>query len=246
MPLAQHLAMSLGFFMSVLPAIVLVFMTLKEYEKYFEDKHFFFSMVLGLFAGIVSSVIYYWSIDYFTKTMALVILISLIIGIAIYEVLLIMMILLMKRFNAKYDITYYGVVLGGSFAGLLGMFSIYVFFINIDATELAIVSMVLLIITLPMIYISTGAIIGFGIIKGEIFKFSGFAILIKSVFNIFLILWFLGFFYIPPQHGWEWMFFGFLFAAGLFYYTYQYILPDALPEHLQRHRRRTKRKERKK
>ncbi|WP_455392261.1 hypothetical protein [[Eubacterium] cellulosolvens] len=246
MPFASHLAMSIAFFLSILPAVFLVFMTLKEYDEYYEDKHFFFNLVLGLFAGIMSSVIYYWSIVFFIANQALTILISLIVGLAIYELLIFSIVLLMKRFNAKYDITYYGVVLGGAFAGLLGMFSIYIYLRTFNITPAGVLSMVLLIITLPMIYISMGAMIGFGIHKGDLFGNSLKIIGIKSIFNILFILWFIGFFYLPPDHGWEWMFFGFIFAGAAYYYTYQTVLPGALPEHLSKHLRRKKRKEKKK
>lgn len=243
MPFATHLAMSIAFFMSVLPAVILIFMTLKEYDRYYEDKHFFFCLVLGLFAGVLSSVIYYWSIIFFVANQALVVLVSLIIGLAIYELLLFTIILMMKRFNAKYDITYYGVVIGGAFAGLLGMFSIFIYLRTYDVNGYAIFSMILLILTLPLIYTSMGSMVGLGIHKGDFFKNSLGIIFFKSLFNTLFIFWFMGFFFLPPQHGWEWMFFGFLFAAGMYYYSYQNTLPNALPEHLSKHKRRAKRKQ---
>jgi hypothetical protein len=246
MVFSQHLAMSIGFFAGVLPAITLVFMTLKDYDEYFEDKNFFFTMVIGLFAGIVSSVIYYWSLFYLSVNLTLVVLISLIVGLAIYEMMIIMIVLLMKRFKAKYDITYYGVVFGGSFAGLLGMFSIYAFLGINDLTQYAALSMGLLVITLPMMYISMGAIMGFGIQKGELFMTSFKVIVLKSLFNIMFIFWFIGFFAWKPYHGWEWMFFGFIFAAVAYYYSYTYILPSTLPDELRRHKRRMTRKRKRK
>lgn len=241
MPFASHLAMSIAFLSSVLPAVFLIFMTLQEYDEYYEDKHFFFNLVLGLFIGIISSVFYYWSLIFFFYNQALIVLISLMVGFAIYEVLLFSIILMMKRFNAKYDITYYGVVLGGAFAGLLSMFSIYIYLRTYDLSQLAILSMVFLIITLPLIYISMGAMLGFGIHRGDLFKNSLKIIIIKSLFNFLFIFWFIGF-YFWPDRGWELMFFGLLIGLGMYYYTFQSVLPAALPEHLRKHRRRTKRK----
>lgn len=244
MPIATHLAMSIGFFASLLPAVILVFITLKDYDPYYEDKNFFLNLVLGLFAGTATSVIYYWSIIFFFDNFALTILISLIIGWAIYEVLLFSIILMMKRFEAKFDITYYGVVFGGSLAGLVGMFSIFIYLLTYDLNLNGILSMALMVLTLPLAYISLGAMVGTGIHTGNSFANSLWLIFVKSIFNIFLILWFIGFFFLPPSHGWEWMFFDFLIAAAWFYHTYNNVLPGALPEHLRKHRRRMKRRQR--
>jgi len=124
MPFASHLAMSIGFFAGIIPAVIIIFMTLKEYDEYYEDKHFFFLLVLGLFAGTMTALIYYWSIIYLGQNLSLLTLPLIIVGFAIYEILLFTIILSMKRFGGKYDLTYYGVVFGGSIGAVLNMFSL--------------------------------------------------------------------------------------------------------------------------
>ena len=86
MPFGSHLAMSIGFFAGIIPAVILIFMTLKEYDEYYEDKHFFFLMVVGLFAGIFTSLLYYWSIIYMAANLFLLVLLFIVLGFAIFEI----------------------------------------------------------------------------------------------------------------------------------------------------------------
>jgi hypothetical protein len=239
MPFASHLALSIGFFLGIIPSVTFIFMTLKEYDDYYEDKHFFFLMVVGLFAGMMTALMYYWSILYIVGNVNSLIFLIIIIG--IYEGLLIAIILSMKRFGGKFDLTYYGVVLGGCIAGMLGMFFVYVYLNNYEVNSQSILSMALMIPTLPLLYMSMGAIIGFGLFNKRFFRFSLWVIILKIVFNIFLILWLTTFWFEPPGYGWEFMSIGLGFAGFLFYYTFRDILPGALPEHLRKHKRRTKR-----
>jgi hypothetical protein len=242
MPFASHLAMSVGFFMGILPAVTLVFLTLKEYDEYYEDKHFFFAMVVGLFIGIMTAVIYYWSIIYLSGNLSLLPLLIIIIGFSVYEMLLLSIILSMKRFGVKFDLTFYGVVLGGCMAGVIVMFCIYLYLFNRDPTGPAILSMILLVPTLPLLYISLGAIVGFGICQGQFYKYSALVVVLKSIFNVVFIFWFISFLY-WPERGWDVMIFGLIFAVLLYIYTTREFLPATLPEAQARHLRRQKRRQ---
>ena len=243
MPLASHLAMSIGFFAGILPAVIIVFMTLKEYDDYYEDKHFFLLLVIGLFAGTMTSLIYYWSIFYLSTNLTLLSLVAIIIGFALYEMLLFTIILSMKRFGAKYDLTYYGVVLGGSIAGVICMFSIFVFLFNFDLTNQAILSMALLIPTMPLTYISLSALMGYGISHNKYLKYGIWVVILKSIFNVVFIFWFIAFLY-WEERGWDLMIFGFVFGVLLYWYIIRQHLPNSLPEALRKNMRRKKRRQR--
>jgi hypothetical protein len=244
MPLASHVALSIGFFVGILPAVTLVFMTLKDYDEYYEDKHFFYLMVVGFFAGMMTALVYYWSMGYLVQTSSLAVLIVTIVVFAVYEILLITIILSMKRFDGKYDITYYGVVLGGSIAGIIEMFIIYVYLNTYELNVQAVASMILVIPTLIFVYLSMGAMVGFGIHQRKYFKYAGRALLLKVVFNILFILWLWSFWFEPSGYGWEFMSIGLVISFIMYYYTYKDLLPEALPEKLQKHLRRSKRKRR--
>lgn len=246
MPFAQHLAMSIGFFVGILPAVTIIFMTLKEYDDYYEDKHFFLLLVIGLFAGTMTSLIYYWSIIYLSESLNWLSLVAIIVGFAIYEMLLFTIILSMKRFGAKYDLTYYGVVLGGSIAGVICMFSIFVYLINYDLSNQSILSMALLVPTMPLMYIGLSAIVGYGISHGRYLKYALWTIVLKSIFNVIFIFWFIAFLFWTDVGGWEWMVFGFAFAILLYWYVIRNHLPQALPEQLRKDMRRKKRKQKRK
>jgi hypothetical protein len=242
MAYGNNLAMSLGFIGGIVPAVILIFFTLREYEGYFKDKHFFFLLAMGLFGGIGTALFYYWSIIYYSELSILTLLILLLLF-SLYEMLLFTIVLSMKRFGRKYDLTYYGVVFGGTIAGVISMFSIYVFFTVYDPTLLAVLSIALLIPTLPLLYMSLGAMIGYGLYKNKSAKYSLRMVIYKTVFNFIFIFWLQGFLYLPPEHGFEWIGIGLVFAFFLYYYATNDLLPAALPERLQKHRRRRKRKE---
>ena len=246
MPFASHLAMSIGFFAGIIPAVIIIFMTLKEYDEYYEDKHFFFLLVLGLFAGTMTALIYYWSIIYLGQNLSLLTLPLIIVGFAIYEILLFTIVLSMKRFGGKYDLTYYGVVFGGSIGAVLNMFNIFLYLRNYNLTSQAILSMVFMVPTLPLLYISIGALVGFGLVKERFLKYSAWAFILKSIFNGIFIFWFIAFLFWPPERGWDLMVLGLLFAFCLYLYVSREHLPGSLPEHLQKHRRRQKRKQKRK
>ncbi len=245
MPFASHLAMSIGFFVGIIPSVIIIFMTLQEYDEYYEDKHFFFLMVVGLFAGIMIALFYYWSIYYLNQNLTIITLVLIIVGFALFEMLLLSIILSMKRFGFKYDLTYYGVVLGGSIAGVLGMFIVYLYMNNLELSSHAILSIVLMTPTLPLLYISLGALMGFGLFSNNFLKYAGWVVFLKILFNILFIFWFIALLF-WAERGWDLMIIGLAFAISIYYYVTRNHLPLALPEHLRKHKRRTKRKQKQK
>jgi hypothetical protein len=152
----------------------------------------------------------------------------------------------MERFGGKFDLTYYGVVLGGTVAGVIGMFNIYVFFTAYDPSWQAVLSIALMIPTLPLLYISISSMIGFGLFKHKFMKFAGWMVFYKTIFNVLFILWYLGYLFLPPEHGWEWMAICIVFAVIMYRYSTTDLLPSALPEKLKKHRRRKRRQEKQK
>ncbi len=243
MPFSDHLAISIGFFAGILPAVILIFYTLKEYDDYYEDKHFFILLILGLIIGVPTSLFYYWSIIYLATVKNLMANFVIFLIIAIYELLILTIIISMKRFGGKYDLTYYGVVLGGSKAGVIAMFCIFLFFRTNDINPQGALSLGLLIPTLPMLYISIGSMIGFGLFRGLFLKYAILVVIIKTIFNGLFIFWFIAFLYWYPEYGWELMIIGIIFSYIIYDYSRRRILIEALPETLRKHRRRKKRKE---
>jgi hypothetical protein len=237
--------MSMGFFAGIIPAVIMIFATLKEYDKYYEDKHFLGLLAVGLVSGTFISLIYYWCIIYLSENLNILVLIFIIIGMAIFEVLLLRIILSMKWLGGKYEITYFGVVIGGSFAGVLAMFCIFVYMVTHDITLQAVVSIIFLVPALSLVYIPTGALVGYGVYKKSSIKQPIKIILVKSIFNSIFIFWLIAFLF-WSEGGWELMVFGVLFGVFMYTYVYRGVLPAALPVKLQKHRRRAKRRAREK
>ena len=243
MPFGDHLAISIGFFTGILPAVALVFETLKEYDPYYKDEHFSILMVIGLIVGVPTALFFYWSLIYLAPINNILVLSVICFFIAIYELLLLTIILSMKRFGGDYDLTYYGVVLSGCLAGVIIMFCVYLFVRSNDLSSQALLSLGLLIPTMPLMYISLGSLLGYGIFKAKFLKYASLFVIIKTIFNGLFLLWFIFFLFSPPEYGWELMAIALIFSIFMYYYSYKRILPDALPPKLKKHRRRSKRKD---
>jgi hypothetical protein len=243
MAFSSHLAMSLGFFTGIIPSVIFVFLTLKKYDGYFKDRHFFYCLVLGLFAGTMTALIYYWSFDYMSDNLNLAVFLAIIIIFAVFELLLFSIVLSMKRFEDKYELPFYGIVMGGTIGGVVCMFLVYVYTTNLDITPQAAFSIAMVIPTLPMIYMGIGAMIGFGLAKDQSTKFSIYVLIIKTVFNVLFIIWLILFLTEPEESGWQLMVIGLVFAFFFYWYMYNDLLTATLPEKLQKHRRRARRKE---
>jgi len=243
MALTSNLALSIGFFVGIIPSVLLMFWTLREYDKFYNDSYLLFQLAMGLIAGTITGLFYYWSVFYLGGAQSFISFLAVVILFAIYELILITIILSRKHYDNIYELTFQGVIMGAAMAGPVVMFCSFVYLTTFDLSFNAVLSIAFLVPTIPMLYIAIGAMIGYGLYKNEFNKYGVRVIILKSGFNVIFILWFILFLDEPVDRGWQFIAIGFIFAVILYRYTISKIIPMTLPGNVFKKWSRQKRRE---
>ena len=168
-------------FLGIIPALVIMFISLKGYEGYYKDKSIFLSFVMGIILGVIVAVV------------RLLInpqpfLIVFIVLFAFFEQLIKTIVLNIGRLQFKKETTIYGQSLGLGFGSSFTPFLIIAISQspNISLTELIIV--VIGSIGFILFHAASGAYIGFGIFTGKLTRFLLTAIILQIPFNVIIDL----------------------------------------------------------
>lgn len=168
-------------FLGIIPALAIMFISLKGYEGYYKDKSIFLSFVMGIILGVIVAVV------------RLIInpqpfLIVFIIIFAFFEQLIKTIVLNIGRLQYKKETPVYGLSLGLGFGSSFTPFLIIAISQSpqVTLTELSIV--VIGSIGFILFHAASGAYIGFGIFSGRITRFLLTAILIQIPFNAIIDL----------------------------------------------------------
>jgi hypothetical protein len=168
-------------FLGIIPALVLLFISLKGYEGYYKDKSIFLSFVMGIILGVVVVVV------------RLLInpqpfLIIFIVLFAFFEQLIKTIILNIGRLQFKKETTIYGLSLGLGYGSSFTPFLIIAISLTgeISLTSLSIV--VIGSIGFILFHAASGSYIGFGIFSGKMTRYLLTAILFQIPFNIIIDL----------------------------------------------------------
>jgi hypothetical protein len=243
MAIPTQAAFTLSFLISVIPVFIILFYTVRNYEKYFEDHHFFFALLTSLFLSVLAGFIHIWILASLPRFFNVVSIIVIVAGLAIFETLVKLVFVNLPRFKREYDTTFYGAAFGFGFASFIVIAICYInitgeFGVSIEK----ILSMILFALSAIFIQGALGIYLGYGVHKQELFKYSFYSVLIQSPFNFIIIIWYLLIWVYPSESGWELTMLSLFYAFGVYYYIYYTILPQALPENLRKHRRRSIRK----
>ena len=219
MAIPTQLAFTLSFLIGIIPVFIILFYTVKNYEGYFEDRHFFFGLLTSLFlsmlAGFIHIMIYAGLPAYFD----LVGLVAIILGLAVFETIVKLVFVNLPRFKREYDTTFYGASFGFGFASFI---VIAISYVNITGEFGASIENILSLILfgLGVIFIqgALGIYLGYGVHQQELVRYAIYAILIQMPFNFILMLWYLVIRIPPIESGWELILFATLYGFGVYYY----------------------------
>ncbi|MDH7517373.1 MAG: protease PrsW [Candidatus Thermoplasmatota archaeon] len=210
-------------FLGVIPALLLLFISLKGFEGFFKEKTMFIFFIAGIVTGFISAVI-----EILTSNVGIYYLFLF----PILEQVFKTMILNIGRFQGKRETTIYGLTLGLGFGSIFTPVSIL--FSNVQTTDYLLFGLVLFgAIGIILFQGATGAIIGYGIYDGKLSKYLLFVILLHLPVTIVIFVtnfYRVGYLQIS------------LVAYGLFLYWYatKKIMPRIL---LQSQRRKRSKKE---
>ncbi len=165
-------------FLGIIPALVLLFVSLKGYDGFYKDKIVFLTFISGIIAGFISILIEWYTVG---------VGIWFIILFPILEQLVKTIILNVSRFHGKKETVVYGLSLGLGFGSIFTPFSIIV--TNVEGgNDLLVVLVALGSFGIILMHAATGLGIAYGIYTYNLRKYLMFSILVylPVTFTIFL------------------------------------------------------------
>lgn len=169
------------------PAMALLFFTLRDYtypkveKPYFDDRKLFAFFALGIVLGMVVFAFENWGSSLASQYTVL----GLVLGFAVMEELMKLVILNFPRFQRKIDTAFYGLSLGLGIAATYTFATVYVFLLDagsVTAAELAIVSAMGIMFVL--LHGATTTMIGIGVSRGDLKGYLPEAVLIHIGFGL--------------------------------------------------------------
>ncbi|MFQ6128189.1 MAG: hypothetical protein ACE5QW_04735 [Thermoplasmata archaeon] len=224
------------------PAFVLIWHALKDYDyprvekTLFDFQKVFFTLVIGFIFGAIGNILRL-SLQYGYGPIWILFL--LLTGMAILEESFKTIFLNMKRFQLKFDTTFYGLSLSVGIAAAMAFYDSYFTLRVGDVVFDPFILFVLALLSIGIValHASTGSVIGYGASKGDVFP----SLLRAIIYRTFYVLLILPFILIPEIPDIKWvgvtfLFASFLYALLLYWRAYNFILPECLPEELKKKR----------
>ncbi|KYK27712.1 protease PrsW [Thermoplasmatales archaeon SG8-52-1] len=156
-------------FIGIIPALILLFISLKGYEGYYKEKLIFLTFVVGLIIGVITVVI---------ETYTAEIGIYFIILFPILEQLFKTIVLNIGRFHGKNETPVYGLSLGLGFGSIFIPSSLVLLNIQGVFDNLSIALSIIGSIGIILIHAATGVCIGYGVYQYSLIKYVLFAIIL--------------------------------------------------------------------
>lgn len=162
--------------LGIIPALILLYISLKDWQDHYTEKTLFIMFILGLIIGFFVVLI---QLSMFSDLFIIILIFPFL------EQIIKTMILNLRRFQAKQATVIYGLGFG------LGFGSIYppaflILFSQAGMSNFILISTLIGSIGLIFIHGATGALIGYGIYQGKILNFYAYAVLTLMGANILM------------------------------------------------------------
>lgn len=167
------------------PALALMFYTLRDYtypqveRPFFDDRKLFLMLAVGMVIGVVVYVLQ----SYFDLGFILFALLF-----AVLEELIKLVILNMPRFSRKLDTSFYGFALGLGIGSTMAFGAVFYTMQQSDMDLLAWITVLVLAVQMVLLHASTGALIGTGSARGEMWGYFAQAGLVHIGFNLLMAI----------------------------------------------------------
>ena len=163
-------------FLGIIPALILIYISLKGYEGYYKDKIVFITFVIGIITGFISIII-----EAYTAAVGILFIILY----ALLEQLFKTMFLNLRRFHGKKETTIYGLSLGLGFGSVFIPSSLILLNIQGYADSFTLALTILGSLGFVLIHGASGVYIGFGVYSYSLIKY----FLISFLVYIPVTLW---------------------------------------------------------
>jgi hypothetical protein len=156
-------------FVGLIPALLLLFISLKGYDGYYKDRIIFLTFVIGLIIGVITVII-----ETYTAAIGLLFVILF----PVLEQLFKSIILNIPRFHGKKETPIYGLSLGLGFGSIFIPFSLILLEIQGPFDNLSMTLAILGSLGIILIHAATGICIGFGVYSYLLPKYLFFSIIL--------------------------------------------------------------------
>ncbi|MEM0492802.1 MAG: protease PrsW [Candidatus Thermoplasmatota archaeon] len=209
-------------FLGVIPALLLLYVSLKGYEGLYKDKIIFLAFIVGIALGFVSIII---------ESITLDIGVFFIILYPILEQMLKTMVLNIGRFQGKKETVIYGLTLGLGFGAISIPFSLISSHIEVPSGLMVILSVIVGSFSIMLVHAATGLCLGYGVYRKRVFYYLAYAILLHVPVTLF--------FFLTALYRVEYMqLLLLIYGLILYWYMTRRIAPHILPDFRRRQRRR--------
>jgi hypothetical protein len=166
-------------FLGIIPALILMYISLKGYEGQYKEKNVFLSFVIGLIAGFITALL---------ETYTIAVGVLFIVLFPIVEQLFKTILLNIGRLHEKRQTVIYGLSLGLGFGAIFTQFSLITIILQSGNNMLTLTLTIIGSIGIILIHGATGAYIGYGIYAGKLTRYVLIAILLLVPVSGFIFL----------------------------------------------------------
>ncbi len=205
-------------FLGIIPALILLYITLKGYEGHYKEKTIFLTFILGIVLGIIAAIV---RLLIYPPVFSIIFIILF----AFFEQLLKTIILNIGRLQRKKETTIYGLSLGLGFGSSFTPFLIITMTAVSGQTSLSFLFLVILgALGFILFHSAAGTYIGYGITSGKMTRYLLISVALLLPFNALADL---SRFYLDPIFPYLQ---GGLVIYGLIYFLYvnKKIMPQIL------------------
>jgi hypothetical protein len=163
-------------FIGIIPALVILYISLKGYEGQYKDKHVFLTFAIGIILGFIVALAR-------LLINPLPLMVVFIVLFAFFEQLFKTIVLNVGRLQEKRETTIYGLSLGLGFGSVFTPFLLIAGGASIEAGYYFVSLVSIGAIGIILFHGATGAYIGYGIYSGKLTKYLLTAIILQLPFN---------------------------------------------------------------
>ena len=183
------------------PSMGLMFYTLRDYtfprveKPFFDDRKIFAFFALGIVLGMVLFAFEEWG----RTASSVETMLALIVGFALMEESLKLMILNFPKFQRKIDTAFYGLSFGLGLSATFTFATVYASAISLEApSAVDMTAFALLGVQFVLLHGATTTFIGIGVARGEVKPYFAEAVLIHIGYNLFMVPFFMYDVFEPP------------------------------------------------
>jgi hypothetical protein len=235
--------------MGAIPALLLMFYMLRPFEGLYGDRSTFNSFVVGMAIGVGVGVMHV-AIDPYALLSPATAILLFVIGFAVFDQFLRVVLWNSPRFSGKMETTFYSTAFGLGYAAMLVALWFYRSFTHpdIEINAWVVTAYLAASFAFAVIHGSTGMLVGFGAAIGEVWRYGLLGVGMQSILNLLWYLALISSIYTPDGviPVWEMTVIAMAIAAiyGIFVlrWTMNKVVPELLPKDTMRARRRIIRK----